>query len=347
MTVSIGFLILLMFFFIACNSYRLFLTRNLPVFIIFSAQIFIFTIALVSFLRDVKTSQIVEFSYILFGIAFPAGILIYDAFGLIHKLKDKGAWELFIEGLRPRTVNPDIPKEDSEISDPLFMSFLKQGTEYYKKQQYNEAIECYEEALTVRPDSFKGYYNLSVAFDEAGRNEEAIHTLKKVIELKPDFIDAYNNLGILLSSNYKYMEALGIYKQALEKNRNDYKIYFNMGITLSEVHEYKEAVKAFNKALEIKPDEYEVCYHLGAALIELKRYDEAAKIYKSTLHVKPSDSEVFYNLSIVYSLLRKHDIALDNLRKAIELNRDIRWDARSNVAFEGMRSFEEFKKLVS
>jgi tetratricopeptide (TPR) repeat protein len=119
-----------------------------------------------------------------------------------------------------------------------------------------------------------------------------------------------------------------------------------MGITLSEILEYEEAVKAFKKALKLKPDEYEICYHLGAALIELKRYDEAAKVYKSTLQVKPSDSEVFYNLSIVYSLLRKHDIALDNLKRAVELNHEIKNDARFNPAFDSIRMKDEFKKLV-
>lgn len=347
MTVSIGFLIILMFFFILYNSYRLFITRKIPILIIICAQIFIFTIALVSFFRDVRTSQIMEFCYIFLGIVLPAGILTYDAYGLICKLKEKGVWEIFIEGIRPRVVKHENPPEDPALSDPLFMSYLKQGTEYYKRMQFEKSIECYENAISIRPDNFKVYYNLSVTLDEAGRSEEAIHTLKKVIELKPDFIDAYNNLGILLSSCYKYTEAIDIYKKALEMNHNDHRLYFNMGITLSEILEYEEAVKAFKKALKIKPDEYEICYHLGAALIELKRYDEAAKIYKSTLQVKPSDSEVFYNLSIVYSLLRKHDIALDNLSKAIELNQNLRLDARVNTAFESMKNFDEFKKIIA
>jgi hypothetical protein len=45
--------------------------------------------------------------------------------------------------------------------------------------------------------------------------------------------------------------------------------------------------------------------------------------------------------------MKKSDIAMDNLKKAIELNSGFKADAKSNRAFDGLRNKQEFKELVS
>ncbi|MCX7842438.1 MAG: tetratricopeptide repeat protein [Clostridia bacterium] len=221
------------------------------------------------------------------------------------------------------------------------------GAALYKLNKPEQAVECFRTAIELEPESYKSYYNLAMALDELGRQDEAAKAFKRVIELKDDFIDAYNNLGIMLSTQGKHLEALNVYVKGLKKNPEEYSLYFNMGITLSDMGRYPEAVEAYKNAIEIKPDEYEIHYHMGAALMEMKRYSEAAEAYKTALKVKPSDSELFYNLSIVYSLLKKNDIAIDNLKKAVQLNTELKREAKYNSAFDSIRSSMEFKELIS
>lgn len=221
------------------------------------------------------------------------------------------------------------------------------GIAYYKSGNRGEALENFQKAASLNPDSCRNCYNLAVVLDESGNTDEAIKVLRKVISLQQDFVEAYSNLGILLSNQNRHHEALDIYRKGLEVNPGEYSLYYNMGITFSECMEFEKAEKAYRTALKLRTDEHEIYYYLGAVLVQLHKYNEAVETYKKALKVQPEDSELFYNIAMVYSLLQETDIAIDNLRKAIELNSELKGDARLNKAFETIRSDAGFKALVS
>ena len=122
---------------------------------------------------------------------------------------------------------------------------------------------------------------------------------------------------------------------------------YNAGVKLYEQGRYAEAVDMFKKALDVKPDEIIIYYHMGCALIEQKRYDEALNCFKRAFGVKLTDSEIYYDIATVYSLIKKYDIAVDALRNAVQLNHDLKIEARYNRAFEPIKKSPEFKRIVS
>lgn len=221
------------------------------------------------------------------------------------------------------------------------------GTSCYQAGLKKKALDCFRKVIQLEPEHSKAYFNLAVLLEESGSTKEAAETYKTVIVLNPDFVDAYNNLAILLTTQKKPLEAMHILAEGLKRNPQEYSLHINLGMMLSEAGRYSEAAEAFKNAIKIRPDEPEVKYYLGAALTQMRNYHEAIDVYKSVLKVKPLESDIFYNLATVYSLLKKHDIAIDNLKKALELNADLKEDAKSNRAFDGIRFSSEFKALVS
>src|SRR6266550_3766292 len=58
----------------------------------------------------------------------------------------------------------------------------------------SEAIQEYERALRIAPNSASAHNNLAAALGQLGRIPEAIEQLKAALRINPYYIDARNNL---------------------------------------------------------------------------------------------------------------------------------------------------------
>ena|SRR3989338_419190 len=60
-----------------------------------------------------------------------------------------------------------------------------------------EAVQGYQEALTLNPSFKEVHFNLAVAFFTAGRLDKAAGSLEDLVRLSPDDTEALYNLGCL------------------------------------------------------------------------------------------------------------------------------------------------------
>ena len=52
------------------------------------------------------------------------------------------------------------------------------GNEYFKEEKYQEAVECYTEALKLKPQCHLLYSNRSAAYNKLEKFEEALRPSK-------------------------------------------------------------------------------------------------------------------------------------------------------------------------
>ena len=90
--------------------------------------------------------------------------------------------------------------------------------------------------------------------DKLGRYEEAIDSYDQALSIKPDFQEAWNNRGNELSKLGRYEEAINSYDRALQIDSNEYGIWNNRGIVLGDLGRYEESLTCYDRALQIKPD---------------------------------------------------------------------------------------------
>ena len=60
------------------------------------------------------------------------------------------------------------------------------GNFYFKRRNYDAAIQRYLEAIEYQPDSVRAYEALTRAYEKKGDNEKAITAYKEFIERNPD-----------------------------------------------------------------------------------------------------------------------------------------------------------------
>lgn len=159
------------------------------------------------------------------------------------------------------------------------------GVAYYRSQEYQKAINTFEQGIKFNPSAARNFEWLSYAHYELGQYDEAITAAKRAIELKPDNDSAYSNLG----------HAYGMKKQ------------------------YDEAIKALQKAIEINPANALYRKQMGDLFIDTEDYAKAIEAYKKAVELQPANIDYILSLANTYRVMGKYDDAIASVNKAIEL----------------------------
>lgn len=104
---------------------------------------------------------------------------------------------------------------------PGAVKMHNKGVEYYDKHQYQNALDCFLEAIAIDPNFMDSYYNLAVLYEYFGEKPKAIAAYKNLLK-----IDAYNpeaayKVGELSAEQKNYKVAI-TYLNLVPKNSARY-----------------------------------------------------------------------------------------------------------------------------
>ena len=129
------------------------------------------------------------------------------------------------------------------------------------------AIDYFNNALNIDPQSIEAIYALAMFYQQAGDAENAIAAYNKLILLDPQNVYANYNLG------YVHLVLMGDFEQAID---------------------------FFDKALALKPDYFEAIYNLGYCYELLGDYDMARNLYKDVLELEVNYEKAIAGLNRIY-----------------------------------------------
>jgi len=92
-------------------------------------------------------------------------------------------------------------KNISKNSPEAHQTYLHNGTEMIKQEQYDKGIEWYEKAIETDPDDGLSYFCLANAYRLKNEPGYAVDYYKKAISLRPEHSLSYYHLGL----SYKLM----------------------------------------------------------------------------------------------------------------------------------------------
>jgi tetratricopeptide (TPR) repeat protein len=125
------------------------------------------------------------------------------------------------------------------------------GTVLRQAGKPQEALQCFEQALRIKPDLAEGYYNMGVTLARLDRFQEAIEHYEQALRLKPDFAEAHYNLGIALAESGRIAESMVQWKEALRLKPDYAEAHFNLGLMLAAQGQTTEALEHCRKALDL------------------------------------------------------------------------------------------------
>jgi tetratricopeptide (TPR) repeat protein len=195
--------------------------------------------------------------------------------GVVH-LALGNRWKAAAQFRAAVQVDPTLPEPFKSLGD-LFMSS--------PRRLYDQAIEHYQRALTLRPHFAEAQVGLGDARAAKGDHQGAITHYQKALALDP--------------LNARVHFALG-------------KIYYG------EKGLYYEAVTAYKKAIELDPGFVDARMGLGEMYEEKGLYKDAIAEYRKIIDTDPKHTNAHYNLALAYEKVDPRE-AIGQWERYIEL----------------------------
>jgi CHAT domain-containing protein/tetratricopeptide (TPR) repeat protein len=221
-------------------------------------------------------------------------------------------------------------------------SWLDQGCQQLERDNFEDALFCFEKVIELEPDNHKAWLIRGIALGDLGRFEEAINSYDKALEFKPDLHEAWYNRGIALGDLGRLEEAINSYDKALEFKPDLHEAWYNRGFALDDLGRLEEAINSYDNALKFQPDYHEVWAKRGDALDNLGRLEEEINSYDNALKFKPDYHEVWCNRGFALNNLGRLEEAINSYDNALKFKPDFHyaWNNRG-FALANLGRFEE------
>jgi tetratricopeptide (TPR) repeat protein len=182
-----------------------------------------------------------------------------------------------------------------------------------------EAMNRYNQALSLKPEYADAHNNLAVVLIQFDRTQEAIGHWEEALRIKPGFADAHYNLGGALVRLGRLQEAIGHYELAARLKPDDAPTQNDLGAALAQIGRVDEGITHCEEALRLRPDYAEAHYNLGMAFAQGGKLQDAAQHWEQALRIKPDYSEAHYNLGVALEQMGKPIEAMRHWEQALKL----------------------------
>lgn len=171
---------------------------------------------------------------------------------------------------------------------------------YYQNQgDVNKALESYETASRLYPESLMPLINSSVLYSYVGNAAAAEASLNKAISFDPRNEAANLNLGLLLAEQGKTAEAEKALKIVLEVNPEQAVAAYNLSV-MSAQRNLQQAVHYAKIAADAMPEEPKYAYTLAYYQLQNEQKTQAIKTLKGIIETHPQYLTAVSLLADVY-----------------------------------------------
>lgn len=174
------------------------------------------------------------------------------------------------------------------------------------------AVEALGPILRKNPDDPEALLLRSTARFMEGRTEEGRSDLDRVIEIAPDLRQAWLNRA---------------------------------GLDVAD-EDYDRALEALERARKLDPSALDNHLNLGAVLLLQGRLPEATSHFESYLEAAGGTAEAHYLVATNYAGRGYAALAVENLRRAVELDEAYRLDARTDPNFQAIADAPLLRELL-
>ena len=127
------------------------------------------------------------------------------------------------------------------------------GLVAYHGGDYAAAVDLIMAALTHHTSEIF-YGNLGNAFAAQGKRAAAVECFRQAIALKPDYVQAHNNLGNLLREQGIFADAVQCFRTVIALKPDYAEAHNNLANALVDLGDLDAAIEAYRRAIALKPD---------------------------------------------------------------------------------------------
>ena len=210
------------------------------------------------------------------------------------------------------------------------------GISYFIKNEYNIAIENFEEARNFSQNNFNYHYHVALCYEtmlnarteqemkaDEDKNNTSVIKMAEIKQLREKIKEAYTDALQINQNSYEVLLNLGTinanegltsvaekyYKRALQANGNDWRIYINLAYLTMIEKEYKIARDYFEKGISILGEEVDlkILITYMTALHKTESWKNLEIIAKKVLKIDKKNKKALVYLLTALNKNRKYN----------------------------------------
>jgi CHAT domain-containing protein/Tfp pilus assembly protein PilF len=246
-------------------------------------------------------------------------------------------------------VAQSVPDQKAEAD-----RFYKQGLQQYQTSQFRDALQSYQQALSLYQEigdraAWEGatLNGIGLIYDSLGQYPQALEQYQQALVILREVGDRAGE-GIILSNIGEVYRSLGQYPQAVEQYQQALVILGkvgdragegitlnNIGLIYESLGQYSQALKQLQQALAIirevgdRAVEGTILNNIGAVYGSLGQYPQALEQFQQALVIhrevgnRVTEGTTLNNIGLVYNSLGQYPQALEQYQQALVIHREV------------------------
>jgi tetratricopeptide (TPR) repeat protein len=183
----------------------------------------------------------------------------------------------------------------------------------------DEGIAVLERAKQAGPPAYELAFNLASAYLMRKDTARALEHYDTALTLRPDSLDALRLAAGVAERNGELERSLSYWLRAKKLAPDDPRILLGFGRVCFKMDLLEDAEPPLAKAASLKPGDIPYQYTLAAVKVGKRQYDEARSLLEPLVEAHPQDAHLRYAMgTILYTQGHLHEAA-EHLRASIRL----------------------------
>lgn len=241
------------------------------------------------------------------------------------KSAESAVWAKKTDDLRKKNLERSVKGVDRYVPDKAYAN-LEKGKLMSQKKSHTQAIDYFDQAIELKPDSVEAYYYRGMAYAALKNEVQAEKDFKQALDWSESVCDTSFNIAMFYQGEAEWEKSVAYYTKSIAAgpNPSQHAAYFNRANVYMRLREYKLAIADADCAIALRPRDH-AAYEIKAnAYLHLGNLADALESYTRAIEVAPTTFTAYATYirrALIYYQLGKEKEAEADIEKACSLNK--------------------------
>jgi tetratricopeptide (TPR) repeat protein len=218
---------------------------------------------------------------------------------------------------------------------------------YNNLHMYQLANKYIDIGLKSSSATDKDYINKGNALFGLKKFDEALSWYDKALDKNSHSSFAVWGKGLCLYAKKEYAQCLVFFRQYRELDVEDKSANNYIASAYLEQKDFAGGIEEFNNLIKKSPNDDSLYLLVGDIYQGQGDFIKAIDGYDSVIKRSPDNADAYYEKSVCLAKLDKKDEACENLKLAIEYDKEYVYDAKEQPEFYSLRDYDKFKAIIN
>jgi tetratricopeptide (TPR) repeat protein len=194
------------------------------------------------------------------------------------------------------------------------------GICYAKSSRIDDAIRCFERAISLDSQDAEARFNLGVLLSEKKDVDQALSWLGEAVNLNPAEPRYSLGLAEALIEARRYSVAIAFLNAVRPKFDTLGQFHYTLGLAHYGQHNAPFAIQELEKAGALEPQMEAAFYFLGNAYALAEQYEKASNAYRQAIALNPKQVTYYGRMALVAEKLGNQEEVISSLQQVVRLN---------------------------